>query len=252
MSANALIARMQTIVPSRMRERRSFDDAGFKGYSERRSQSPISTLIVKGAVDVFFRRSSECMVVVAGDSQAAVDAIETRFKGTTLTVQGAGGGVGNVTVVGNGNVTIMNCSGEVWINGVRVNAGAAVVGRAAVFIAQPIAPDVQVHGSGDVVLQGVQQNALDLQVAGSGDIAVGGQVERLSAEVAGSGDIDASELVAQGVDCSVAGSGDVEVFAVQGIRARVAGSGDIVVRGSPPVRDTRVAGSGDIRFKKAR
>ena len=70
------------------------------------------------------------------------------------------------------------------------------------------------------------------------------------AEVAGSGDIDASDLIAQGVECSVAGSGDLEVYAVQGIHARVTGSGDIVVRGSPPVRDTRVARSGDIRFKR--
>ncbi len=31
--------------------------------------------------------------------------------------------------------------------------------------------------------------------------------------------------------------------------ARVAGSGDIVVRGNPPVRDQRVAGSGKIKFR---
>ena len=248
MSGSALIARLRDVLPTRARERRGFDEAGFKGYSDRRPHGVIAKLVVKGAVDVFWRRSSESLVVVAGDSQQACDAIETRFNGSTLVVEGYGSG--GVTVVANGNVTMV-AGRDVWINGVRVDAGPSH-GRAAVFIAGPSAPDVQIRGSGDVVLQGVDQQALDLQVVGSGDIEVDGRVERFTAEVAGSGDIDASELIAQGVDCSVAGSGDVDVHAVQGIRARVAGSGDITVRGSPAVRDTRVAGSGDIRFKKSR
>lgn len=248
MSGSNLIARLREIVPARARERRSFDDAGFKGYSDRRPHGLIAKLVVQGAVDVFWRRSSESLVVVAGESQEACDAITTRFNGATLIVEGHGSG--GVTVVANGNVTVA-AGGDIWINGVRVNAGPAH-GRAAVFVAGPTAPDVQIRGSGDVVLQGVEQQALDLQVVGSGDIEVDGRVERLTAEVAGSGDIDASDLIAQSVDCSVAGSGDVDVHAVRGIRARVAGSGDITVRGSPAIRDTNVAGSGDIRFKNSR
>jgi len=248
MSGSNRIERLRDIVPSRARERRSFDDAGFQGYSDRRLDGPIAQLIVNGAVDVFWRRASERLVVVVGDSQAACDAIETRFNGSTLIVEGRGGG--DVTVASNGNVTLA-AGGDVWINGVRVNAG-PTHGRAAVFIGGPTAPDMHIRGSGDVVLQGVEQQALDLRMVGSGGIEVDGRVERFTAEVSGSGDIEASDLVAQGVDCSVAGSGDLVVHAVQGVRARVAGSGDITVHGAPPVRDTRVAGSGDIRFKRSR
>lgn len=248
MSGGNWIARLRDIVPSRARERRSFDYAGFKGYSDRRPHRPIARLIVNGAVDVLWRRASESLVVIVGDSQAACDAIETRFDGSALIVEGPGSS--SVTVVGNGNVTIA-AGRDVWINGVRVNAG-PTHGRAAVLVAGPTAPDLQIRGSGEVVLEGVEQQALDLQVVGSGNIEAGGRVERLTAEVAGSGDIDASALIAQGVDCSVAGSGDVVVYAVRGIRARVTGSGDVTVHGAPPIRDTRVAGSGDIRFKRSR
>lgn len=95
----------------------------------------------------------------------------------------------------------------------------------------------------------LRQDALDLEIQGSGDITVSGEVTRLHVQVAGSGDVDASELIAESADLSVAGSGDIEAFVRSDVRARVAGSGDIVVRGNPPRRDDRVAGSGKIKFR---
>lgn len=88
MTSNALITRFRGIVPSRDLARRCFDDAGLKGYSERRAQTHITMLVVEGAAAVFHRRSSKCMIVVAGDSHAACEAIETRFNGSSLTVEG--------------------------------------------------------------------------------------------------------------------------------------------------------------------
>jgi lipoate-protein ligase A len=47
----------------------------------------------------------------------------------------------------------------------------------------------------------------------------------------------------------LAGSDDIEAFVRTEVNARVAGSNDIVVRGKPPSRDRRVAGSGEIKFR---
>ena len=116
-------------------------------------------------------------------------------------------------------------------------------------LALPESPAGKIKGSGDVTLLDLRQDALDLEIQGSGDITVSGEVTRLHVQVAGSGDVDASELIAESADLSVAGSGDIEAFVRSDVRARVAGSGDIVVRGNPPRRDDRVAGSGKIKFR---
>jgi hypothetical protein len=47
----------------------------------------------------------------------------------------------------------------------------------------------------------------------------------------------------------LAGAGDIEAFVRTEVNPRVAGSDDIVVRGNPPSRDRRGAGSGKIKFR---
>ena len=94
----------------------------------------------------------------------------------------------------------------------------------------------------------MQQPELRLNVHGSGDIDVQGQVQHVTVQVAGSGDVHAGQLRAQDVTCSVAGSGDAVVLAEKSVHASVAGSGSIRVLGAPPVRRTHVVGSGDIWF----
>ncbi|WP_370656522.1 GIN domain-containing protein, partial [Klebsiella pneumoniae] len=44
------------------------------------------------------------------------------------------------------------------------------------------------------------------------------------------------------------GSGDVRAYASEEAKVRLHGSGDVTVKGRPKVRDSKVAGSGDIDF----
>lgn len=67
--------------------------------------------------------------------------------------------------------------------------------------------------------------------------------------IAGSGAVDASDFIANRGHLSIAGSGDIRAYVSQAVTARVAGSGDIVVRGNPPQRSKKIAGSGSVKFK---
>lgn len=218
---------------------------------EERPIRPVRKIVVKGAVDVVFFRSSSAHLVVAGESQEDIRNIKTRFEGDKLVIEQEGisisGYGGNIHISGNGNIF---AGGTINVGGRYGGVTMHSKGRSIVGIALPEAPSVRIKGSGDVTLYDLQQAVLDLGVQGSGDITAFGRVNLLDAEVAGSGDVDASELVAKSAKLMVAGSGDIDAYVSDSVKARVAGSGDIVIRGNPPIRDHSVAGSGDIKFKK--
>ncbi len=204
---------------------------------ERREMHPIEKIVVKGAIDVVFRRNATPTLVVAGEKSKQIASVTTEFRDGKLVIERKGSSIS----VGRFSI------GSIVINGVNIggwdNAPKVVVG-----IALPQAPAIKVKGSGDVTLHDLLQDNLELQVVGSGDISASGQVRNFSATVAGSGDVDAKHLVAEFADLSIAGSGDIDAFVRSRVKARVVGSGDIVVFGRPKERDHSVAGSGDIEF----
>ncbi|HCR1674454.1 head GIN domain-containing protein [Pseudomonas aeruginosa] len=215
----------------------------------------VKKLILKGAVDVVFFRDQTPRLVVAGGTKEAVDRVRTILSGDKLVIEQEGNviisGGGSINISGSGNIVIngvqMQFNGPVGANDIK---GASIgTGRVLVGISLPIAPRVQINGSGEITLNGLQQDAFEASVQGSGDVTVQGTVQSLDVEIAGSGDVDARELTAATVDLNVAGSGDISAYASQSARVRVAGSGDIVVYGNPAQRDHRVAGSGKIKFK---
>lgn len=213
---------------------------------EKRPIRLVRKIVVKGAVDVVFFRSPSAHLVVAGENQEVI-----RLEGDKLVIEQEGvsisGGGANIHVSGTGNIFV---GGTTNVGGREGGITMQFKGRCIVGVALPEAPSIRIKGSGDVTLYDLQQTILDLGVQGSGDITAFGRVDLLDAEVAGSGDVDASELVATSAKLSVAGSGDIDAYVSNSVKARVAGSGDIVIRGTPPIRDHSVAGSGDIKFKK--
>lgn len=227
------------------------------GYQkEARPVQQVRKIVLKGAVDVVFFKADSACLVVAGDSQEAIQRITTRLEGDKLVIEQEGvtisSGGGSVRVSGSGNIV---AGGTIYVGGsmnVRIDGaavGVSVGGETVVGIALPEAPVIRVKGSGDIELYDLHQAELDVRVQGSGDISVCGRVERFLAEVQGSGDIDAADLIAQAAELSVAGSGDIVAHVTTAVTARVAGSGDIVIRGAPPSRNHSVAGSGEIKFK---
>lgn len=228
--------------------------AGFPGADDRRdykhearAMQPVRKIVVKGAVDLYFRRLGTPHLVVAGDTEEALRRVKTTFKGDKLVVESEG--VGLQINSAHGSIAIGSVSGgSIYVNGQRIDIGGGG-GRAVVGVALPELPALKIKGSGDVSLMDLRQTGLEIEIEGSGDVTADGQVEQLDVSIAGSGDVDARELIAQRGHLSIAGSGDISAHVTQEVAARVAGSGDIVVRGNPGTRSKQVLGSGSVRFK---
>lgn len=215
---------------------------------EERPLESVRTIVVNGSVDVVFRRSDKPLLVVAGETAAAVASVDTRISGGKLRVQREGATV----IYGNGSRMMFRgavgsfASGDL---GGSSLGSADSRGKVVVGVALPEAPDIKLAGSGSATLLDIRQAGLHLNIVGSGDITAHGQVGELNVEIAGSGDVTARDLIADQARLSISGSGDIEAFVRSEVRARVAGSGDILVRGDPPRRDHGVAGSGRVKFR---
>lgn len=228
-----------------------FPDAqpGVNYAHSERPMNAIRKIVVKGSVDVYFRRFNTPQLVVAGETQEAVEAIKTYFKGDKLIIENEGTSLqfGNISISGSGNFVHVNINGQsIHING---NSNRGGHGRAVVGVALPEIPAVTIKGSGNITLLDLKQAGIELEIEGSGDITASGHVDSLEVSIAGSGDVDASDLIASRGHLSIAGSGDIRAHVSQAVNARVAGSGDIVVRGNPLQRSKQVAGSGSVKFK---
>ncbi|MEJ6003852.1 GIN domain-containing protein [Paucibacter soli] len=216
-----------------------------RGYKhEARAMQPVRKIVVKGAVDLYFRRFGTPHLVVAGETEEALRCVKTTIKGDKLVVESEGVGVQINSA--HGSVSIGSVSGSIFVNGQRIDVGG---GRVVVGVALPELPALKIKGSGDVSLMDLRQAGLEIEIEGSGDVTADGQVEQLDVSIAGSGDLDARELIAQRGSLSIAGSGDISAHVSHEVVARIAGSGDIVVRGNPASRSKQVLGSGSVKFK---
>jgi hypothetical protein len=228
---------------------------------ESRSLQATRKIMVRGGVDLVFRRSGTPRCIVAGGTADAVAAIKTHYQGTTLLIEregtvisvhgGGGTRIPGVAHVFYGNVEQVVAGTIVMVNGRQISpaGGSVVAGRALVCIDLPEMPRLSSQGGSEVKLLDLQQRELDLNIVGSGDIEASGRVDLLVVNIAGSGTVDARELHADEARLTIAGSGDIKAFVRADVSAEIAGSGDIVIHGNPTSRDSHVVGSGQIRFR---
>jgi len=106
--------------------------------------------------------------------------------------------------------------------------------------------DIELDGSGQIVVNDLTSEVVNIRSHGSGDIEIRGQTELLEISMHGSGDIDARRLKAVDAVVRIHGSGDAEIYAETDFDGAVYGSGDIDVYGNPENLDRHVSGSGDI------
>lgn len=110
-------------------------------------------------------------------------------------------------------------------------------------------PDLDLVGSGDMAMHGIDKAELAVSLQGSGDIAISGRAGRISLSLKGSGDIDARRLRSDEADISLAGSGDIEASATEKVSIKLTGSGDVTVVGSPKKVNSSNHGSGDVSIR---
>lgn len=101
-------------------------------------------------------------------------------------------------------------------------------------------------GSGQLVLENVNQAELALAIAGSGSVRAQGTVERATIHVAGSGRAWLADLAVRQLTVDVAGSGRVEANPLESADISISGSGDVKLVHQPPSLRSKVAGSGRI------
>ena len=115
-------------------------------------------------------------------------------------------------------------------------------------VVMPDIESMQINGSGDAEIEGVDNASLDLNVNGSGDLYVNGKSEELEISINGSGNISMLEVMVRYVEISINGSGDVELDGgtCQSLEIDIHGSGDVEAK-DMKCQDVNVevAGSGD-------
>lgn len=106
--------------------------------------------------------------------------------------------------------------------------------------------ELAIVGASDASVEALTGDRFDLRVGGAGDVTVTGTVGKVDVEVQGSADADLSGLEATDASVSVSGTGSVEVRASGKVKASVSGTGEVIVHGAAEV-DADVDGVGEVR-----
>lgn len=110
--------------------------------------------------------------------------------------------------------------------------------------------DIALDGSGQITSQDLSAKDVKIELGGSGDIELSGKAQTLECTLAGSGDIDARRFETEKVDAETQGSGDISVYATKYFDGAVYGSGDIDVYGNPENLKRNTPGSGEIHRRR--
>lgn len=109
--------------------------------------------------------------------------------------------------------------------------------------------DVDLAGSGKVLLAAVSCHNSHLDIAGSGDIEFGNlKANEVKAEIAGSGNVSLGVLTCKNFIADIAGSGDVNCdnITADNAHADIAGSGSVTLKGTVGSITKDIAGSGKV------
>ncbi len=116
-----------------------------------------------------------------------------------------------------------------------------------VRVSTPKLAQLEIHGSGDARVEGLDGAGFRASVHGSGSIEALGRCAASELAIHGSGNADFHALEASTAKVEIHGSGDVKVYAAKELDVSVHGSGDVLVYGEPAVLNKVVAGSGSVR-----
>lgn len=135
---------------------------------------------------------------------------------------------------------------EISVKDRGVVIGSDPLGDARVEVTAAALEAITVEGSGDVLLEDLDAQALELRLEGASDLEATGTVDRLTASIQGAGDADLSELSVRTAIVDAQGAADVQLNVSERLDVTVQGAGDVTYRGDPVV-ESEVEGAGDLR-----
>ncbi len=139
--------------------------------------------------------------------------------------------------------------GHLEIDGENIRYDCAPRGRAQRIEIEMASDNIRkfsIRGSGDMVLQDLDEERVEISIAGSGSVTATGEVGRLSLSIAGSGDADLGGVIVRDMEIAIAGSGDAIVSLLDSLEVSIAGSGDVDMLTNPAKLEISIMGSGDI------
>jgi Putative auto-transporter adhesin, head GIN domain len=115
-----------------------------------------------------------------------------------------------------------------------------------VEVSAPSLTALNLSGSGQLSVTGINAPRLTMTVSGSGLLNAAGTATRLDITVSGDGMAGLNQLTASEVHAVVSGSGLIRVTATKSLDAAVSGTGAIVYSGNPPRVTSSVTGTGTV------
>ncbi|WP_159448729.1 head GIN domain-containing protein [Demequina sp. NBRC 110053] len=202
------------------------------------------------------------VAALAGCSFSAPDldgvtAVEERTVDAFNRIEVNGSGDVDITVGGGRSVTVTGDTA--LLEGVRASVSDGVLaldgpdgawgwtdGAVHYAITVPDLAGLELSGSGDVMVDGLNSSAFGIELTGSGSVKVDGVTDELHIALDGAGLTDAAMLRARHATVDLSGSGDVTVNADTTLDVEISGAGDVTYLGSPQV-SADTSGSGVVR-----
>lgn len=172
----------------------------------------------------------------------------TTGRPSAATAVGPQGGIDRLTVDVSGQTLRIRRNRNAWTGNAggqqgqvelvvttRTLRGARIIGpgRLTVDRLTGLRADLNVEGSGELVVGAVATDNLVLRLVGSGRLDVAGRTGRLTATFEGSGNVDAARLVAQDAVVATTSFGAIALNAARTARITANGRGEVTVAGRP-------------------
>jgi hypothetical protein len=110
--------------------------------------------------------------------------------------------------------------------------------------------ELNVSGSGKVIVPDVVTGKLRCSISGSGNILLkgSGEVDKGDISISGSGNYTGTDAVIKSLAVGISGSGNCSCNVSESIDASISGSGNVSYSGNPKV-NARISGSGHVRSR---
>jgi hypothetical protein len=118
--------------------------------------------------------------------------------------------------------------------------------RLTIEITAPAVRSFTLNGSGDLRLRAYDQPDLRLAINGSGNVEAEGKAGKVDLQVSGSGEANLEGLETGDARVAVSGSGEAHLAPHGAAEVELAGSGDVYLTAKPTVLTSNVAGSGEV------
>jgi len=188
---------------------------------------------------VIIEQGSTFSVILEGDRDD-LEEIQTVIRGSSLNIRHDNG----IWSRNTDKITVYITMPE--IEGLSVSGSGKIIAEAEVKTDDL---EMNVSGSGDIVLENLKAESVECGISGSGTIKLAGSTQDAELSISGSGRLKGHEFRTGTMDVSISGSGSCYAMVEDELEASVSGSGDVYYLGDPRI-DARISGSGKVRKLK--